>query len=110
MSYRIEMRAISTDTQESLGGVTSRPITKEELESSKVFQLITDMGYILVGTARTHPHQQAQKAAKGDSDGSFQLRHFADLLDSGKYVLSVIKKSLPDGKQEISLLLDPNKS
>lgn len=105
--FKIEMRVITLDGQ-SVSGVSSRPISRMELCSPEIFNIITNYAYALIGNARNESHTSLPE--KGDRHASVSLRQFADQIDSGKYVLSVHSKDAGDGKREIILLLDPNKS
>lgn len=92
----------------SVSGVSSRPISKEELNSAEIFNIITNYAYALIGNARNET--PSPPTGKGDKHASAALRQFADQLDSGRYVLAVHSKDIGEGKREITLLLDPNKS
>ncbi len=114
--YRIELSVRDVATGLSINAVSSAPLTDEQLNSDDIFKTINNLSLTLIGHARIRGSERTRLTAypPGDKDSSYNLRHFADLLDSGKFVCSVIKRTrgagTKDDQQEIWILLDPKKS
>jgi hypothetical protein len=111
MNYKLEMRIVNSESGMSIAGVSSAPFNVDHLYSSEIFKSLENNGYTLIGLARSH--NQANPPARvptKDAQAPFFLRQFAELLDQGKYVISVTRFQIGDtGSEEIRIILDRNK-
>lgn len=112
MTYKIEARIVDISSGKTVAGLASQALAN--LDSAETQLICSRVIHAVLATAVASSPISGnvidQTMDRGDKDGSFQLRRFAELLDNGKYVLNVVTRSLSDDTTEIRLLLDKRKS
>lgn len=113
MPYKFQARIIDADTGVSITGIESTPFTTEKLNSADILEFLNSHILTIVGQTRVSANAispPTEAIPKGDQNSSVYLRQFAEMIDNGKYVLSVVRRTLHSGVVEVTIYLDEKKS